>query len=80
MAMVFEKMQEALAQKFDIEIDEITRDTDLMEDLEADSLDLVELITLLEEEYDISVEDDSVFEHTTIGAIADFIESLIAAS
>ncbi|MCL2045660.1 MAG: acyl carrier protein [Oscillospiraceae bacterium] len=77
--MVFEKMREALAEQFDIDPDEINRDTDIMNDLGADSLDLVELIIELEEEYGITVEDDSVFEHKTMGEIADYIEAMIVA-
>jgi len=75
--MVFEKIREALASQFEIDPGKITRDTDVMNDLGADSLDLVELIMTLEEEYGISVIDESVYEHKTVGEIADFIESLI---
>ena len=75
--MVFEKIREALASQFEVDPETITRDTDIMGDLGADSLDLVELIMTLEEEYGISVLDDSVYENKTVGAIADFIESLI---
>jgi len=75
--MVFEKIKEALASQFELDPEKITRETDVMNDLGADSLDLVELIMTLEEEYGISVIDESVYEHKTVGEIADFIESLI---
>ena len=75
--MVFEKIKEALASQFEVDPATITRSTDIMNDLGADSLDLVELIMTLEEEYGISVTDESVYEHKTAGEIADFIESLI---
>ena len=75
--MVYDKIREALAAQFEMDIEKITRETDLMSDLGADSLDLVELIMVLEEEYGISVLDDSVYEHKTVGAISDFIESLL---
>ena len=75
--MVFEKIKEALATQFNLDPATITRSTDVMNDLGADSLDLVELIMTLEEEYGVSVTDDSVYEHKTVGEIADFIESLI---
>ena len=77
--MIFEKMREALAAQFKIDLEDITEDTDIMDDLGADSLDLVELIMALEEEYGIIVEDDSVYEHKTLGEIADYVESLINA-
>ena len=75
--MVFERIKEALKTQFEIDPEKITRDTDIMNDLGADSLDLVELIMTLEEEYGISVTDESVYENKTVGQIADFIESLI---
>ena len=75
--MVFEKIRESLASQFEMDPEKIFRDTDIMNDLGADSLDLVELIMVLEEEYGIRVTDDSVYEHRTVGEIADYIESLI---
>ena len=75
--MVFEKIREVLSVQFEVDQNKITRDTDVMDDLGADSLDLVELIMTLEEEYSITVTDESVYEHKTVGEIADFIESLL---
>ena len=75
--MVFEKIRESLAAQFEVDPEKITRETDVMNDLGADSLDLVELIMSLEDEYSISVIDESVYEHKTVGEIADFIEALI---
>ena len=75
--MVFEKIKEALSVQFEIEPEKITRETDVMNDLGADSLDLVELIMTLEDEYGVTVTDESVYEHKTVGDIADFIESLL---
>jgi len=48
-----------------------------MNDLGADSLDLVELIMSLEEEYSVSATDESVYERKTVGEISDYIETLI---
>ena len=75
--MVFDKIREALSSQFEMDPEKITRDTDLMSDLGADSLDLVELIMTLEEEYGVSVIDDTIYEYKTVGEIADFIETLI---
>jgi len=75
--MIFERIKEVLATQFEVDPEKITRDTDIMDDLGADSLDLVELIMTLEDEYGVSVTDESVYEHKTAGEIADFIESLI---
>jgi acyl carrier protein len=62
-------MKEVLAEQFDIDSDKITRETDLMNDLGADSLDLVELIMTLEEEYGVSATDESVYEHKAVGEL-----------
>jgi len=75
--MVFERIREALAAQFEVDPDKITRETDVMEDLGADSLDLVELIMTLEEEYGVTVTDESIYERRTVGEVADFIESMI---
>jgi acyl carrier protein len=76
--MVFEKIRNALAEQFEVDPETITPQTDIMDDLGADSLDLVELIMTLEEEYGISVDNESVvYENKTVGEIADFIESIV---
>ena len=75
--MIFEKIQEALAEQFDVEPGKITKETDIINDLGADSLDLVELIMMLEEEYDITITDESVYEHKTVGDITTFLETLV---
>ena len=75
--MVFEKLKAVLVEQLDVNPDEITRDTDLLTDLGADSLDLVELIMTLEEEYGVSATDESIYENKTVGEIADYVETLI---
>ena len=75
--MVFDKMKTVLAEQFDVDPATITRETDLMNDLGADSLDLVELIMTLEEEYGISATDESIYEQKTVGEISDYIETLV---
>jgi len=75
--MIFDKIKEVLAEQLEVDPDSITRETDLMSDLGADSLDLVELIMTLEEEYGVSAVDESVYENKTVGEIADYIETLV---
>ncbi|MDR3209940.1 MAG: acyl carrier protein [Oscillospiraceae bacterium] len=75
--MVFEKIREALATQFEQEIDKITEDTDIMADLGADSLDLVELIMEIESEYGISVTDESIYQCKTVGELTAYIEGLL---
>ena len=75
--MIFEKIQEALADQFNVDPSTITKETDIINDLGADSLDLVELIMALEDEYGVTITDESVYEHKTVGDITTFLETLV---
>ena len=75
--MVFEKIKDALASQFEVDAASITPDTDIVADLGADSLDLVELIMSLEDEFGISVTDEAIYGYKTVGEIMTYIESLI---
>ena len=75
--MIFEKLKEILSEQFEVDAETITPETDIMSDLGADSLDLVEFMMTLEEEYDITVTEEVSYEYKTVGEIADYIESLI---
>lgn len=75
--MVFEKLRSLLAEQLEISEDKITMDTNIMDDLGADSLDVVELIMSLEDEYGIVITDDAVRDMHTVGEVVEFIEKLI---
>jgi acyl carrier protein len=75
--MVLEKVRELLAEQLEISVDEITIDTDIMEDLGADSLDVVELVMSLEEEYGIVITDENAGDLHTVRQVVDFIEKLV---
>lgn len=68
--MEFEKVRNMIAEKMDMDPEEITEDTSF-EDMEIDSLDLVEIIMDLEEEFDISIETDE--EIKNVGELVDYI-------
>ena len=74
--MILEKIQEILAEQFEIAADSISEDTNLVDDLGADSLDVVELIMSVEDEFGISVSDDDAVNLTTVGRIVEYIEKL----
>jgi len=74
---MIEKVRDMLAFQLDIDKSEIKSETDIFDDLGADSLDIVELLSALEEEYGIVITDESVNEVRTVKDIADFIEMLI---
>ena len=72
--MVFEKIQEIIADQLDVDKEEITMDTDLMKDLEADSLDAVEIIMAIESEFDVEVPDERAEEFKIVSNIVSFLE------
>lgn len=74
--MIFENVRDSLAQQFELDPDSITMDTDLIDDIGADSLDIVELVMALEETYGISVPDEQAANLTTVRKIVEYLESL----
>ena len=74
--MYFEKIREALAQQFEMDPEMITLDTNLIDDLGADSLDVVELIMSLEVEFGVSISDEDAAQLYTVGRIVDYLENL----
>lgn len=74
--MVFEKMVELLSEQFGVEPESITLKTSFDEDLGADSLDLVELMMALEEEFDVGeIDEETARNLKTVGDVVDFIGS-----
>lgn len=71
--MVFEKIREIIAEQTGKDVDEITLETNVKEDLDADSLDLFQIINDIENEFDVSVEDPESI--VTVKDAVDFVES-----
>ena len=73
--MVLDKVKEILSTQFDVDADSITPDTDIVDDLGADSLDLVDMLMSLEDEFNIGeVPDEMVEEIRTVGQLVAYIE------
>ena len=70
-----EKVKAILAEQFDVEEDKITADTDLQEDLGADSLDVVDLLMSIEDEFNVEVPDEEIENIKTVGALVSYIEA-----
>jgi acyl carrier protein len=73
--MVFEKVKEIISEKIQVEQDQIAMETSLMKDLEADSLDAVEIIMGIEEEFDVEIPDEAAEGFQNVGDIVRFVES-----
>lgn len=74
--MVFDKVKEIIIDQLGLDADtEIAPETSLMGDLEADSLDAVEIIMALEDEFDVEIPDEEAEKFKNIGDIANYIEA-----
>ncbi|MCI8908852.1 MAG: acyl carrier protein [Angelakisella sp.] len=72
--MIFEKVAAILAEQLDAEEDAITLDTSLVDDLGADSLDVVDLVMTLEDEFDMEIPDEDITEVRTVGDVVKYLE------
>jgi len=72
--MVFEKVREIICDQFELEEDEVTLETVIREDLDADSLDLVDLVMTFEDEFRVEVPDEVIEKIKTVGDIVKYIE------
>ena len=74
MASVFERVRKLTAEQLGVDEDEVTMEASFIEDLNADSLDLVELIMSLEEEFGLEISDEEAESIVTVGKAVDFIQ------
>jgi acyl carrier protein len=76
--MVLQKLKKLIAEQFMVDEQEITADTSFIDDLGADSLDIVELTMAIEEEFDISeIDDNDLPKLATVGDLARYIADII---
>ena len=75
--MVYDKIRAFLSEQLDIDPADIRPESNIIDDLGADSLDIVEMLTEMENEYDIIITDERSRELTTVGEIARFLEELL---
>lgn len=75
--MVFEKIKDIVAEQFGRDAEDITMDSTFIEDLGADSLDVVELIMAIEDEFDLEIDEDEAGNISTVGDVVDYIKARI---
>lgn len=75
--MVFEKVRDILCDQLDVNEEDVTMDSSIAEELGADSLDVVDLIMSLEDEFDLEVPDEQVENIKTVGDLVRFIEQSV---
>lgn len=73
--MVFDKVRAILCDQFEVSEDEIQLDTRIAEDLGADSLDVVDLLMSIEDEFEIDIPDDEIMNIHTVGELVTYIEN-----
>ncbi len=71
---MYDKLKEMIVERLSIDADKITMDARFKEDLEADSLDLFDLVMALEDEYGIEIPTEELEQLTTVGAFLDYLK------
>lgn len=71
---MLEKMKEIIAEQLSVEADDITEESKFKEDLNADSLDLFELVMALEDEYSVEIPAEDLEKLTTVGDVMNYLK------
>ncbi len=75
--MIFEKIKEIIMEQLSVDESMVTMETNLMKDLEADSLDAVEIIMAIEEEYGIEIPDEEAERFQSVSDIVEYVEEKV---
>jgi len=74
---VFERVRDIVVEELSVDASEVTPESTFVEDLGADSLDVVELVMRFEEEFDVEIPDEDAEKITTVGEAVKYIESKV---
>jgi len=74
---IFESVQNILVEQLGVDSDIVTMESNFIDDLNADSLDIVELVMAMEQEFGISIPDEEAEKIKTVGDAVDFIKSAV---
>ena len=72
--MVFEKLKEILSLQLDVDPESLTLETKILDDLGADSLDVVEMLMSVEDEFEVEIPEEKIEDLKTIGDVVDYIQ------
>ena len=75
---IFEQVKKILCDQLDLEEEQVNEDSEVIDDLGADSLDIVDLVMTLEEEFDTEIPDEDIENLKTVGDIVKYIEARVA--
>ncbi|WP_077367392.1 acyl carrier protein [Anaerosalibacter sp. Marseille-P3206] len=75
--MVLERLKKIISEQLDVNEDDIKKDSSFQDDFNADSLDIVELIMALEDEFELEIEDDEIEKLKTVGDAVEYIQNHI---
>ena len=75
---IFEQVKKIHCDKLDLEEEQVNEDSEVIDDLGADSLDIVDLVMTLEEEFDTEIPDEDIENLKTVGDIVKYIEDRVA--
>ncbi|MBD2690464.1 acyl carrier protein [Anabaena catenula] len=79
-ADIFDKVKKVVIEQLDVESEKVVPDANFVNDLGADSLDIVELVMALEEEFELEIPDEAAEKILTVQEVVDYINSNVAAS
>ncbi|TRU41691.1 MAG: acyl carrier protein [Microcystis aeruginosa Ma_QC_Ca_00000000_S207] len=79
-ADIFDRVQKVVVEQLDVEPEKVTPEASFANDLQADSLDVVELVMALEEEFDIEIPDEAAEQIDTVGKAVDHISEKVGAT
>ena len=73
--MIYEKVKDIIVEQLGVDPEKVTSEASFIDDLGADSLDIVELIMALEEEFDLEIPDEEAEKVTTVGEVVEYIKN-----
>lgn len=79
-ADIFDRVKKVVVEQLEVEPEKVTPEASFANDLQADSLDVVELVMALEEEFDIEIPDEAAEQIDTVGKAADYISGKVGAT